>query len=88
MTSATFGPGDSPGSTFILTDLLQDHRLSYEAVGLYCYIASRNFQVDIRDLARGEFTAVYVADALDQLQQYGYLRVSDEAADWTAGGLT
>lgn len=73
------------GSTPIPTELLQDNRLSFEAVGLYCFIASRNFQVDIRDLARGEFTAPYVAVALEELQAYGYLRVGEDSA---AGGLT
>ena len=73
------------GSTPIPTELLQDNRLSFEAVGLYCFIASRNFQVDIRDLARGEFTAPYVAAALEELQQCGYLQVGEDSA---AGGLT
>ena len=61
------------GSTPIPTRLLLDARLSYEARGLYGYIAAHNFQVDIRDLASGQFTAVYVAAALEELQQYGYL---------------
>lgn len=72
-------------STLIPTQLLQDNRLSFEAVGLYCFIASRNFQVDIRDLARSYFTAPYVAAALEELKAFGYLQVGEDSA---AGGLT
>lgn len=61
--------------TIIPTRLLLDTRLSYEARGVYGFLAAHNFQVDIRDLAQGQFTAVYVAQALEELQQYGYLTV-------------
>lgn len=72
----------SPGHTSVSNEILHDDRLSWEAVGIACYLISRpdGYEFLIEDLvaqANGSITAVRTA--ITELRVAGYLETDENA---------
>lgn len=65
--------------TVIDNDVLEDRRLSYLALGLYCYLAGKDFGVEAEDIppSPGE-SAAEIKEALAQLERCGYITQTTE----------